>query len=369
VRVAGRGTTSGTLTAINGSTLTVNTANGAISVVVSSTTQIVRLYNAPSGLDEMSPGDALLVRGTSPVTGTINATWIKDESLQRAYTRMVGTVQAVGATTVTVMVDADPHGPTPFALGQTLPLNIGAATKIVSGTQVVTGTAGLSMLAAGTVATVLGTYDRVQNAFVTVDRIVIHKGQTGQSGVPTAHAISGTLVGLFGLTAPATLTVQTAKMGLVTVTVSATPTVGVVRRYFGVSSLDQLVPGDKLNVRGSFSNATTFTATYIQDVSLQAADTAAVVHITGIVSATTSFVGTVTHDVAAERTPFTDGSTVTVTVGTSTKILVPATAPSTGEITGTFASLAVGQKVNVLGIYDRKQHAYTITHLVRVHRS
>jgi len=368
---AGQGTTAGTLAAMNGSVLTL-TANGgaSITVNVSSTTKIVRLYNGVSALDELAPGDALLVQGTTENTGTIDATWIKDQSIQRKDTRLVGTLQSVGAMTATVMVVRDEHGPTPFGLGQTLTLDIGTATKVISstgtGTSVYTGTAGMPILSGdlGGKVTVLGVYDRVQNAFTTVDRIRLLKG----AKPPVVHEVTGTLVGEFGAAAPAMLTVQTDHSGLITVAVGVSPTVGIVRRYNGHSALDEFTVGDRLIISGSFADATTYTATWIKDVSIQEAATRAVLTITGTPTAT-SFTGVVLHDVNSARAPFDEGATVTVTISSETKIMIPAAAPSTGETAGQVASLAAGQTVTVLGVYNRKLHAYTTTRLVRVHRS
>jgi hypothetical protein len=372
VRHAAAGTTAGTLTSMNGSVLTLTAAGGVTYTVnVSTTTKIVRLYDGPSALDEMSPGDALLVRGTTVTTGTINATWIKDQSIQRKYTRLVGTIQSVGASSATVIVTRDEHGPTPFHLGQTITLTVGASTKVISptatGTTLYTGTAGLPILSGdmGGRVTVLGVYDNVQNVFTTVDRITLLKGIK----VAVVHEISGTLVSEFGATAPATLTVQTGHYGLVTVTVAASPTVSIVRRYNGRSALDEFTPGDHLVIRGAFADATTYAASSIKDLSIQEAATRAVLKITAVNMSANSFTGTVLRDVNSKRAPFDEGATVTVTVSASTKILVPATAPATGETNGTLSNLLVGQKVTVLGVYNRKQHTYTTTKTVRVHRS
>lgn len=369
LRPAPRGTVSGTLVTLTPPLLTLTTATGTVTVTVTSATRIVRLFNGPSSLDELSPGDALVVRGTPDATGTIAATVIEDQSIQRADARLTGIIQSVGPATATVQVTADAQKRSPFGLGQIVSLQIGAATRIVSPTalspQVFTGTAGLGVLA-GAHVTVLGTYNRVQNAFTTVARIIIMK--TPAVKPPAPQTVSGTLVALYGLTAPATLTLQTSK-GVITVTVGTTPTVSIVRRYNGLSALDQLVPGDHLSLRGSFSDATTFAAVTIQDLSIQAADTIATLRVAGIIPSANTFSGTVVRDSNGARTPFDEGARVTVLVSAATKILVPAVAPATGEITGTLASLAPSQLVTVRGIYNRKLHTYTVTTLVRVHRA
>lgn len=365
------GTLAGTLSAMNGSVLTLTASGGVTYTIdVSTTTKIVRLYDGPSGLDELSPGDALLVRGATVATNTIQASWIKDQSIQRAFTRMVGTIQSVGANSVTVMVTRDSAGPSPFAIGQIMTITLGATTNVISPTAttttVFTGTAGMPTLSGdiGGKVTVLGSYNRLQNTFTTVYRIVLFKG----AKVAVVKQIEGTLLSESGITAPATLSVQTVHMGVVTVTVAASPTVLVVRRFNGHSSLDELADGDHVIIDGAFADATTFVATKIKDNSIQEADVRAVLKITGTPSAT-SFTGTVLKDIDSVRTPFDEGSAVTVMLSSATKIYVPATAPATGEVLGTPSSLAAGQTVTVRGTYNRKQHTYTLTKLVRVHRS
>ena len=68
----------------------------------------------------LSPGDALLVWGpTGAVSTTINATLVKDQSIQRAFTRLVGTIGGVNGSIVTTTVTADPSGArAPFGRGQ-----------------------------------------------------------------------------------------------------------------------------------------------------------------------------------------------------------------------------------------------------------
>jgi len=67
-------TVSGSLTNMTDSALTVTAGGVAYTVNISPTTKIVRRYGAPSDLDEMAPGDLLVVRGSQPVSNTISAT-------------------------------------------------------------------------------------------------------------------------------------------------------------------------------------------------------------------------------------------------------------------------------------------------------
>jgi hypothetical protein len=368
---------SGTLSQMSGSVLTLAGAQGvSYTVNVSSTTKIVRLYNGASALDELSPGDALQVWGTTVSTNTINAVLIKDESIQRAYTRMAGTIDAVSGSVVsaTVTTDLASTAKAPFAVGQVLALNVGPSTNVISptatGLSVISGTAALTTLSAsvGQTVTVLGVYDRVHQDFTSVFRIRLFKpGATLRHVGHAAQSVTGTITAIGGTTAPTSFTLQTSNHGLITVTVAATTTV--VRRFNGKSSLDELTPGDSLGVTGSFADAgmTTFAAATIKDFSIQEAATRAILQVSsaGFNTAASSFAGTVQQDPAG-RSPLQVGSTVTVTVGASTKVLMPATPPATGWVTGAASNIQANQKVLVLGLYNRKSMSYIETTLVRI---
>jgi hypothetical protein len=174
----------GQLTGMNGSLLTVAVGAQTYTVEVSSSTTIVRLYNGPSALDELSPGDRLVITGTFVTPNTVAATWIKDTSIQRAWTRLSGKVIAVAGTSLpaSVLVTAvRDRLSAPFTVGQNILVTVGATTQVIApaatGTAVQTGTTAVATLAASTgkVVTVLGTYDRVHQSFTAVYRLVIHR--------------------------------------------------------------------------------------------------------------------------------------------------------------------------------------------------
>jgi hypothetical protein len=121
-------------------------------------------------------------------------------------------------------------------------------------------------------------------------------------------------------------------------------------------------------INGAFADAHTYSATLIKDSSIQEADVRAVLKIMGTPSAI-NFTGTVLKDADSTRTPFDEGSSLTVMLSSATKIYVPATPPATGEVLGTPSNLAAGQTVTVLGVYNRKLHTYSTARLVRVHHS
>jgi len=300
---------------------------------------------------------------------------------------MSGTLQSVSGTTApataTVTVVNDRLN-APFSMGQSIGLSLGASTAVISpslGTwTAMSGTAGLPALSAATgyTITVMGVYNRQQNAFTTVFRVRIHhtgaaraaRGGGSTGTVPVGHrvVVSGTFVSESGITAPVTLSLQTTRYGLITVNVGTSPAVTILRRYRGQSSLDELSPGDQLAVQGSFADSanTTLNATLVRDYSIQDAATRAVLQITQ--TNATGFVGTVVVSNPGVPHPFTVGQALTVTVDSGTKVVVPATAPAIGEVAGSQSNLAANQTVTIRGTFNRLQGAVISAQLVRVHR-
>lgn len=143
--------------------LTVQTLHrGVITVTVTAVTTLVRKYGAPSGLDEFSANDVLHIVG-APVTAgqpqTIVARSLRDESIQAAYTRVVGQVTSVSATAVTIVVRKDTTGHSPLIPGQNLVLPLSSSTKV-------TGT-----LAIGARVTALGVFNTNQHLMLSTARI------------------------------------------------------------------------------------------------------------------------------------------------------------------------------------------------------
>jgi len=176
--------------------------------------------------------------------------------------------------------------------------------------------------------------------------------------------IGGTLVSESTTSTGASLVVNTRQRGVVTVTVTGATIY--LRRYNGASALDEVNLGDTLTIFGSFAagSTTAFNATRVKDISIQEAATRAVLQVKSVMTSTNSFTGVVMRDSIRRVRPFDEGATVTVTVSSMTKILMPASGKLT---TATISNLAVGQRVTVLGVFDRPMHTYTTTRLVRIH--
>ena len=185
---------SGIVTSIGGATapttLTVQTVGGlTINVTVPASTTVVRRYGGPSGLDEMVAGDRVSVWGSfEPGSSTFDAVRIKDWSIQRVDSRVVGLVQSAANNGAVVLVGRHEHGRrNPYYHGETVQVTFTASTVVMSGSMTVTVAAvqpGLRIVA-------MGTYDRIGHT-LTATRVRIlsahARGNEGQTGAATPEA-------------------------------------------------------------------------------------------------------------------------------------------------------------------------------------
>lgn len=333
-------------------TLTVQTGRqGQISVSVTPSTRIVRRYNGASGLDELAANDVLQIRGTTTAPGAVTATWIRDISIQAAYTRLVGQVTSVTANSVSVVVQRGIRRGSPFAPGSNLTLPVGTATKVISGTTTATGST--SGITAGDRIVALGVFNRVAHNFQSTFRIrILGTGVKAHPAAYTGYLVSAPVT----TTTPTTLTLQTPHNGQIAVAV--TPDTKIVRRYNGASSLDELSANDVLQVHGTSTAPGTLTATRIRDVSIQAAYTRVVGQVTAVGSNSVSIV--VQRD-ATGRAPFRAGQNLVLPVGASTQVI-----SGTTTTTGSTAGITAGNRVVALGVFNRISNTFQSTFRIRV---
>ena len=332
-------------------TLTIQTPNrGQVSVSVTSSTRIIRLYGAASGLDELSANDVLQVRGTTTAPGAVTATWIRDVSIHAAYGRLAGLVTAVTPNSVSVVVGRDPH--TPFVYGQNVTIPVGSSTQVVSGTTTITGSVG--SLAAGNRIVALGVYNNNSRTFQSTFRIrVLGTGSVQPHPVTYTGYLTMAPV---TTTAPVSLTIQTPHEGQITVAVDASAKI--VRRFNGASSLDEVGVNDVLQVRGVTTAPGVVAATLIRDTSIQEAYTRLVGLVTAVTPASVSVV--VQRD-ASGRSPFSYGQNLTLPVGPSTQVI-----SGTTTTTGSTGSIATGAQITALGVFNRIGHGFQSIFRIRV---
>lgn len=152
-------------------TLTLQTPyHGLVTVGVGSSAKLVRRYNGASNLAEFSAGDRLAVVATYLGNSSYSATAIKNVTIQKAFSSMVGQIKTISGNTLTVRVLANSRakGQNPFRVGESLTQTVSPQTVIT----LADGTAGtIASLQPGMRFYTLGVVDRKAHAFVSVARI------------------------------------------------------------------------------------------------------------------------------------------------------------------------------------------------------
>jgi hypothetical protein len=158
-----RHTVDGVVETISGTTLTVQTASGTtVTVTVPATTKFVRRYNGRSGLDELTEGDRITADGSfeRSSTTTFDARRVKDWSIQRAYTRVVGNVATVQNGVVTLRVARGRSERSPYWHGEGVWVTLSSSTLVMAGSV----TATVDAVQPGMRVLVLGLYDRASRS-------------------------------------------------------------------------------------------------------------------------------------------------------------------------------------------------------------
>ena len=345
-------------------------------VYLTSATRIVRRYGEGSGLDDLSAGDTLQV-SASFTNAQFTALTVKDLSIQVDYTTFSGAVQNVatngGTTNVTTLVTKVEGSYSPFLVGTTLVLPLAnsdssacaapSATQLPC-TRVTTGTGTTNGYVAGTIqpsatVTARGIYNTQLGRFIAITAITIYNPappatQTVQGVLASAPSLSATPVVLClkdtrfqssGIQSNVAVASPCPTGQLPVYVTSATR---IVRRYGEPSALDELRPGDSLQATGSFANAQ-FTASLVRDLSISK-----LVGTVGYISFNTNPTY-FTLQVPGYSRPY------TIYVQSNTQITV------NGATTNQVTTLNPGQRVTVLGIYNR--NARSIDPTFRVYAS
>jgi hypothetical protein len=344
-------------------TLVISTTQGMVNVNVVTSTVVVRRYNGLSALDELSPGDQLVVSGAMSGTNVLNATRVKDFTIQRAFTRNVGTITGFnsGMTQLSVTISSDPRhqAQNPLHPGQTVLVAVTPAMSVTLSD----GSLGTVQdnLSAGMAVTVIGVLNRNSLSFNTVFRIRVWSPTPGK-----AAAIHGVLQSGFSTTLPSTLTVQTKYLGIVTVTVDSSARIQ--RRYSGAGTIDQLNAGDNLSIAAIYQGNGVYSAKIVRDMSVQEAASLVIGRITSITSTTsltpTQYVITLTvvRGGAQARNPFLPGETVTLYASINTSVLLR------GGASSSVTALQAGMVISATGLVDRKALAFNSVNKIVVIR-
>lgn len=340
-------------------TVQVQTPNlGLVTVTVTPNTRIVLRFGGLGQVGALSVNDVLNVTGQELERGAMTATVITDLSLQQSDTFFEGMITSVGGNVASTIVQRTWGGHNPFSYGQNVALPVGATTDIISGTTIVTGTAGMSLLSANERVYASGLYNRAGNMFSSVSRIRILPAQP-------PHLYREILRG-FIATAPIStsagmvFSLQTLDRGAYTVTVPMQAVV--TRRYNGHTTASVLLMNDVVDVTSmvTSSSVTMLTARAVHDISIQAAYTSLIGRVLAVTPTSLSVI--VQRNV--RYSPFDIGQNLVLPVGPSTKVI-----SGTTTITGSLAlpqPVLVGQRVYAYGVFNRISQSFETAAVIRV---
>ena len=161
-----RHTVDGILQTLSGTTgparLTVRAGSTTVTVAVPATTEFERRYNGRSSLDELTAGDRITAYGSFErgSTTTFDARQIKDWSIQRAYTRVVGSVATVQNGIVTLRVARGRSEHSAYRHGEDVWVTLPSSAIVASGSVAVR----VNAVQPGVRILVLGLYDRASRS-------------------------------------------------------------------------------------------------------------------------------------------------------------------------------------------------------------
>lgn len=153
-----KSTVEGTVTALNGSAISVKKGNGSVVIVQAANAKIVRRFGATMTLADIQTNDRLLIVGTVATGTEVVASHIRDLSLQARNGTFSGSISSVSSGTKTFVLQTNNRD------AQTIIVN--AATKITKNGN----TATFSDLAVSGIVRVTGVWNRT-NENVTATSI------------------------------------------------------------------------------------------------------------------------------------------------------------------------------------------------------
>ncbi len=247
------------VTGVSGSVISGTIAWGSYALPVSingaSVTKVARRFGGTATVDEVSAGDFISVEGSLDQTQsalTINATFIKDWSIQDKSATFSGTVSSVDAASNSFVLASRQRG--------NITVAVTASTTITKGNQAATFA---DITQGATIAGTSGTWDTVSNT-LTASKVRIYVNEA----LLNKRVFEGTVQTVGGTAAPATLTVQ---VGKTTYTVNVAANTTLITSKWNATTLGAMATGNTVRIYGSIdpSNTTTINALVVRDVSLK----------------------------------------------------------------------------------------------------
>ncbi|MEK7639763.1 MAG: DUF5666 domain-containing protein [Patescibacteria group bacterium] len=258
----------GTLTAMSSAsvpaTLTVKAGATIYTAEVTSATTIVRRYNGSTDLGEFLVGDTVEVRGTlsNDVANTISATKLKNVSIQRVGGTFKGKV--VSRNCDAGYFTFKPEGRDEQSVYFT------ANTKFIRGGEKIS----CASLVANERVKVIGLW-RKADARIDADRVIVDM-RTISGTISTITLTNGglpaTLVidrkGKVKSTAFQAATSESSETTTESWTVNITSTTKLYRKYMKIATIEEMLVGDKVDVRGTVAEGNVMNARVLRNNSL-----------------------------------------------------------------------------------------------------
>jgi hypothetical protein len=294
-------------------TLTVNTAHGSVTVNVTAKTRFARRFNGASSLDELSVNDHLQVAGRRVDAQTVDASMIKDLSIENTDTLLFAKVTGVAPTALTVVSEPRGHHHLALAAGQTFTLPISPTTTIVVSGVVKPDDSSIQV---GDSVSAAGVFDRHSHTFVSTRRVVDHGANKGEDEETTTTTSTTSILTTTGTTTSTTTTSATTS----TTTTTGTTTTGTTTTGTTTTGTAGVL-GLSLNVSGRIAQVTPPAA-----------------------GSTTTTVLLWLHG----------NKYVSLPVSAATAITVGASATA-----GAVSDLAVGKSITAIAVYDAASRTFT----------
>lgn len=329
---------------------------GQVSVLVSAATAILH-RDGKATLGELVAGDVLAIRGHfDPANAQLfDATTLRDRSLAEVEGSIAAVSSGTSPATITLT----------RSHGQPLTIPVDPSTPVVYGP-----TDAAPTTFAAVAGSTVGLHAYVVVALAPGTGIVA----TGARRIrlPSELTVTGTLTTLPSSThAPVALTIQTASGPLGFTVATSTK---IVRKYGGISGLDELSTGDSLTVEYSLASGQPV-ATLVRDTSIQAAYTTLTGTVQGVAqdganAALIDLTVLVTKDTLG-RSPFPEGQTLVLPVLASgspacispTPDILPCPRVTIGKAVTQglpgLSSLVQGESLSALGVYDSVAKRFT----------
>lgn len=248
------------VTAVSGSVITATTTFGTNvmtwTVNTTSATQFVRKFGGVSSTAEIQVGDFLSFSGmlsTSATGLTVDATIVKDWSIQARNDSFKGTISSIDAPNLSFVLASENRG--------NITIKTSATTQIKKGNSVITFA---DLHVGDKVEKTDGLYNNL-TLTLTANTVKIKDDQNQGNGTPNSQVFEGTLQTLAGTTTPTTLTLM---IGGTSYTANVPTGISILNKNWLVTPLTTFQVGDTVRVYGALqSGTTTIDASVVRDAS------------------------------------------------------------------------------------------------------